>query len=349
MWRIALLAICGLGVGPAFADGPARPDADAAECGVTAAQYERPTVAYLCDALVAVQRYSLTVGTVDWPAIKANALAQVEAAQSLFDVHPIIRAMLKALGDNHSILLPAERVAQLRAPTAQIDHAAMAAGARVAYIDLRGFFGTHRESMHAYVRALWSDLAASEAEGACAYVIDLRRNRGGNMWPSLLGLQPLLGVGKIGAFRSRDDSTTVWRLEPDRATLDEVPVITVADPPEHLDAAATRPVAVLFGPETASSAEAIAIAFRQRPLTRSFGWHTYGATTANIGFLMKDGAVVNLAVSDLVDRAGVRYAPYVTPDEETTHERLVRRSGATKDVTRAAALYWLGQTPGCSQ
>ena len=88
-------------------------------------QYDRVIVAYLCDALVAVERYSLTIGTVDWPRIKATAIAEAEPAQSLDDRHPVIRSMLGSLGDNHSILLAPNRAAQLRGPTAQVDRVVM--------------------------------------------------------------------------------------------------------------------------------------------------------------------------------------------------------------------------------
>jgi C-terminal processing protease CtpA/Prc len=210
------------------------------------------------------------------------------------------------------------------------------------------FFGMHRESMHAYVRALWADVARAETSDACAYIVDLRRNRGGNMWPNLLALQPLLGVGNVGAFRSRDDSVAEWGLEAARATLAGTTVIAVTDPPASMEAAATRPVAVLLGAETASSGEAIAIAFRARPSTRSFGYHTYGATTANTPFTLKDSAAVNLAIADSVDRAGAGYAPFVAPDEETTYKRIVARPGGARDVTKLAALEWLREG-GCRQ
>ena len=54
-----------------------------------------------------------------------------------------------------------------------------------------------------------------------------------------------------------------------------------------------------------------------------------------------------IAVADLIDRTRQRYAPYVRPDEETTHERLVARPGGAKDVTRRAALEWLQEAGGC--
>jgi hypothetical protein len=53
-------------------------------------------------------------------------------------------------------------------------------------------------------------------------------------------------------------------------------------------------IAVLLSSATSSSGEAVAIAFRGNPNTRSFGQRTRGLTTANGRFTPSDGAIIIL-------------------------------------------------------
>jgi len=46
-------------------------------------------------------------------------------------------------------------------------------------------------------------LHAAMAEPSCGLMIDLRGNTGGNLWPMLFGVSPLLPQGKIGGFQKR--------------------------------------------------------------------------------------------------------------------------------------------------
>ena len=187
---------------------------------------------------------------------------------------------------------------------------------------------------------------AAESAGTCGYIVDLRRNPGGNMWPALLGLQPLLGDGVVGAFRTRDGTLSRWRLDAAHAGIEGTVVVESAQSPAA-SGAASKPVAVLLGTGTASAGEAIAIAFRDRAGTRSFGWHTAGLTTANAGFHLSDDATLYVAVAQMTDRRGNDYLPYVTPDEETVAALRVHKTGRYEDVTRKAAAVWLAGVAGC--
>ena len=111
---------------------------------------------------------------------------------------------------------------------------------------------------------------------------------------------------------------------------------------------ATRsaPVAVLYGPGTASSGEATAISFRGRDDTRSFGAPTFGVSTANRSFHMRDGALLVLTTSTMGDRTGKVYGGKLTPDEEVAGPATIVR-GEIDDVVRAA-MNWLTKHPACA-
>jgi C-terminal processing protease CtpA/Prc len=111
------------------------------------------------------------------------------------------------------------------------------------------------------------------------------------------------------------------------------------------------PVAVLTGQLTAGSGEAVAIAFRAGPDTRSFGAPASGVSTAvstaNAGFRLSDGAVLNLTVATMGDRTGRLYGAAVPPDEAVAGPP-VPVPGAGDPLVDAAAA-WLHAQPACAR
>ena len=116
-----------------------------------------------------------------------------------------------------------------------------------------------------------------------------------------------------------------------RSTLDEEPALRTPTP---------APVAVLVDSSTASSAEAITIAFHGRPDTRFFGTHTAGKSTAVQPFKLDDGAELYLTTAIDADRSGKSYPDGFTPDQ------IVSASGSSmpqenNDAVIQAAQTWL--------
>lgn len=98
-------------------------------------------------------------------------------------------------------------------------------------------------------------------------VLDLRTDTGGNMWPMIGGLAPLIGTGQVGSFVYPDGTIEPWTLIDGVASWDGM-VMAAYDTPIE---AGHPPVAVLIGPRTASSGEATAVAFHGRPTRASSG------------------------------------------------------------------------------
>jgi carboxyl-terminal processing protease len=66
-------------------------------------------------------------------------------------------------------------------------------------------------------------------------------------------------------------------------------------------------VAVLTDGRTASSGEAVAVAFRGRPGVLSYGAATYGFSTGNETVRLPDGALLRITSSRFADRTGLVY------------------------------------------
>lgn len=138
------------------------------------------------------------------------------------------------------------------------------------------------------------------------------------MWPMLAGLSPLLGETTVGYFLDAEDKRTAWRVSRGAAALGEATLVSLADP-AALNLA-DAPVAVLIGPRTASSGEAVALAFRGRANTKFFGDRTAQLSSANIVKVMPDGAIIAVTAAAFVDRAGRLYGVTegIGPDDDQT-------------------------------
>jgi C-terminal processing protease CtpA/Prc len=103
-------------------------------------------------------------------------------------------------------------------------------------------------------------------------------------------------------------------------------------------------VAVLTGPRTGSSGEAVTISFKGRARTRSFGSPTAGLSTANATYALPDGSMIVLTTAIEADRTGKTYGQKVDPDEVIAGPN---SSAAESDSTAAAAVRWLKQESRC--
>ncbi|WP_425283791.1 S41 family peptidase [Devosia soli] len=160
------------------------------------------------------------------------------------------------------------------------------------------------------------NLARSKPTG---WIIDLRQNFGGNMWPMLAGLYPLLGPGMVGAFIDREGRRQNWILSWGAASVgDQVRCAIKAEATAHQQSGR---IAVLTDRTTASSGEAIATAFRCWPRSRSFGDCTAGASTSNSSFQMPDGCILALTTGVFMDRGGGTYGGPLIPDERVDPQR----------------------------
>jgi carboxyl-terminal processing protease len=299
----------------------------------------------LVDSALAIARtHSLWRDTISWDAVAADMRRRLAGASGVRDAYPVVAALARRLGDHHSFFMaptmgmPRPAAAGGAAPVARAEpdvETRWLARERVGYLRVPAHGGGDPEASRAYVVRARTAIAAQRDSGACGWVVDLRTNGGGNMWPMLGALRPLLGEAPLGAFRSPTD-TMVWSARGIGAAVD--PYGPAFAPLPDLTAA---PVAVLTGPRAASSGEAVATAFRGRPATRTFGTPTAGLSTANRGFSLPGGGSLVMTVSVYVDRTGKEYGHEMLPDEQVAEV-------AGADAPLDAALAWLARQPGCA-
>ncbi|MCG4254186.1 S41 family peptidase [Acetobacter senegalensis] len=268
-------------------------------------------------ALSDIKENAVNASHIDWKTETPRLLALSHTAL-LADVYANLRALIKNLDDHHSLVIPPWKKSGFeqmwRAPPE-----AKTLSAGINTIGLTGFTPHSPQEMSAYRDALLSTIRSlAPAKG---WVLDLRKDQGGNMWPMLAGLKPFLGDAPLGYFVTISGE----KSRPWKETL----------PIDHQDMVqpdlSTIPVAVLIGPHTASSGEAVAIAFKGRPNTRFFGTPTTGLTSSNRTFRLPDGGIMPIATSFEADRTGVIYKHGVEPDDHIEDET----------ATIQAATLWL--------
>jgi carboxyl-terminal processing protease len=311
---------------------------------------------YLLAALKLVQSQSISRDKIDFVELKKKTFELAHGAKTAQDTYPAIRYVVSQLPDHHSCHLApvgqtessanhnASRKSkqnQRRGPANQeapSGHMIVQGGHKIGYISVPGVIGYELAPLEEYAFKLRESLATLENGDPKGWIIDLRGNKGGNNWPMLGGIGPLLGARVIGFFSAPQQKRSTWIYEDDKAygtgawfeaisaarggkvTIDGVP-----------------PVAVLIGRHTFSAGEIVAIAFKGRPNTRFFGENTGGATTAVHLFPLSDGALLGLAVANDEDRNGNLYPDSVHPDEyiESNVE------GQSDDPVVARAASWL--------
>lgn len=304
------------------------------------AEPEPAAKTYLDYALELIRLHHRKSAQAEWPKLSAEAQAEIAAAQLPKDTYPAIRNVLTKLNEPHSFLVEpsavpgapsgninAQKAPQAVPPMPMWEIEAKRFGVMtLPELNTLGEQGQKRGLE--YTSKVREGLLTMDKEEVCGWIIDLRQNGGGNMWPMLWGLDPLLGPSPFGAFLLADGRKEQWvrakgHLFP---TSENLP----ATPPNFALKHDKAPVAVLLGAKTASSGEMVAIAFVGRKDTRTFGHPTAGFTSANKVYPLSDGAFLVLTESSVSDRLGREYAGPIIPDEQVTD-----------DKAKSAAMKWL--------
>jgi hypothetical protein len=307
---VLTLVVCSCGGGsPTAPSTPAPPST-----GISAAAQ-----AYLDQLVNVMQANSINRQTIDWASFRQSVVAAAGSAQTIANLSPAISTALGLLGDHHSYFIRPDGsyILNPTSPGCSLDPAAPTptVPADIGYVKVGAISGSVEEKQR-YAIAMQDAIRAADSTALSGWIVDVRGNSGGSMWPMLAGIGPVLGEGTLGFFVDPNGKTVSWEYRAGMSLLDGQAVTTVPSPYTPLRPGAR--VAVLTDRRVASSGEATVIAFRGRPNTRSFGAATCGLSTANGGFTMSDGAQLVLANAVMADRTGNRYGVPVPPDEFIT-------------------------------
>ncbi len=293
---------------------------------------EVPPQKVLDQAIALVRAHGLHSAELDWTVVEPQIRAMASDAVVARDVYPAIRELLKRLNDHHSFLMePAHAANEASSVTLSTEPVVALHSGGIGYINVPGYTGFDPHAHDVFVTRMVDAIAGIAPEARCGWIVDLRQNTGGSMVPMLGGLRPLLGNTLGIGFR--DAHGKVQRPSVGQG-------LDASDP--HGPDLSQKAVAVLTGPKTASSGEVVAIAFRGRQATRSFGSATYGLSTGNVVYPLADGSLLVLTRSVDLDRNGKAYGGKIEPDQA-----VATLPDAGTDSVMDAATAWLTGLPSC--
>ena len=220
---------------------------------------------------------------------------EFQRAREAFEEDPtnaeLLDAAIDAAGGKHSKVFSTESEKEIEktAPVVNYDDGVLRATVPS--------IGRHDDGQ-AYADTLAQGLTAHPE--ACAAVVDLRGNGGGDMGPMYAGLSPLLPDGTALSFVSRMGTTDV--------TIDGNSVTGGGTPTTTTGGKLSVPVAVITDADTASSAEATLLAFRGLDNVRTFGEPTAGYASANVVLDYPDGRSLMLTTAKDKARTGEEFA-----------------------------------------
>jgi hypothetical protein len=306
---------------------------------------------YLTGVLDTMEKSALNRDSIDWKRVRTETFALAGNAQTTTDTYVAIAHAIGELKEHHSFLMLPDTLdkdrkqtiqAQMRVELSKTRGTATAgsgAPSPFASREMAGHLDRRDGRVFAHVvvplcagqyteweknkpyyeefakklHGIVADLLAQKPDG---WLVDLRGNGGGNVWPMLAGIGPVLGEGDLGSIQAPRGGSSTWFLHDGKISVREGDKETVQSRIPGLPISTTDLpwVAVLFDRGTKSSGEFVAISLAGRPRARSFGEHTAGLSTANRNVPLSDGAMLLLCTSVAADRTGRRYPDGLDPD-----------------------------------
>lgn len=295
---------------------------------------------YLHSFINIVKRNSLYRDSIDWDQVGQDVSDLSIGMEKVEDVHFIskyVLGKLKGAGDNHSFIQQKKLVkAYAAGNTSKSKTASGLLAGNIGYLSIPAFGSIDQKTMDDFANDIQKRIqdldSAHEVKG---WIVDLRRNGGGNMHPMIAGLGPVTGEGILGYFVYEASGTKryfPWSYKAKKNSRKHTLGVRIANPYRlrNIDG----PVAVLIGPRTASSGEMTAMSFIGRPGVRVFGQPSAGFTTSNDSYPLLDGSMLLLATSTTADRNKNELIPRILPDVLISMEEDI-------DNTVIAAVKWI--------
>lgn len=299
--------------------------------------------ALLEDALELMQKSPFSKLSVTWDELKAAARNQLINASNSTEAYSVINWCAEQAKLNHSFIMPKTKVSIYARDTAALKRTpalrklvgkiqAEITADGVGYLNIPYISTTDEATCRLLADSLQNLLRKLAKQGAINWIIDLRNNTGGNCWPMLAGMGPLIGEGICGYF-VKPERTTSIRYQQGKAWHGNTIMCAVSSPFTLMEEQ-KKNIVVLTGPRTSSAGEILALAFRGMNNVRFMGEATAGLTTGNAPYTMMDGSMLILSVCREADRKGVIAEGKLQPDDGIP-------PSTSEDAARIAAVLWL--------
>lgn len=296
----------------------------------SAAIAQKSNTIHILDRIIEqAENSSLYRENVDWSALKREMNTLAQNADSIPQLKPALDLMLRKLNDTHGRIFYNNQYlsyysGEKRHRRKNIDtdiYNEIQSGQvypfktsimndDIGYVRIVGLPMGDNEKMSSQIQNSICELIL---RGAKKWIIDLRYNGGGNMFPMIEGITNIVGDGIVGGTKGVTDlESSIWQIKDGDFYYDEQTVALENKCP----IAEIQKIAVLTSVYTASSGEALAVILKGRPKTRFFGNKTMGMITATNWQQIDSLTAMSISVSYYKDRNNRVYDKYVDVDEE---------------------------------
>lgn len=274
---------------------------------------------YLENVISILEEKSVRRHLIEWKVLKEICYEKARGAKTSGDTYKAIYHALSMLEDHHSVLLSPELVRYLdsgiRAQEAIEGIESRLLKQNIGYLSIPGFSSQCIKMQQQFALNIQQHIQALDQHNVQKWIVDLRNDTGGSIWPMVLGLRPLIGEGIFGYFTDGHKPAEAWYFK-ERAVYVNDDETCSLDAPSYQLHQSNLSIAVLVSENTASAGEATAIAFLGKDNVRLFGQKTAGMTTGNEEYVLSDGAMLAIATAYEADRKGRMYQDVIVPDEE---------------------------------
>jgi len=323
------------GIGEAWFD-----DFDIKDIKISSAPSSSSAKAYHKDFIKIVQQNSLYSSSLNWIKINEVTAKLSGGVQTLQDIKFLNKYVLQKLqeaGDYHSFVQDKANAEKSEKDAINPERAeGKVLANHIGYIYVPGIFSQNAEVNKKFASEIQDHIKMLDLSNDIqGWVIDLRDNNGGNLYPMIAGVGPLLGSGTLGYFPKNDgimNKKNGWSYEKGQAILGNESVMSIK--PFYELKQPSKKIAILINANTGSSGEMLAISFIGNNHARLFGQNSAGYTTGNINFPLSDGDILYLASTRTADRKKKIYTGQIIPDEIVPYS-------TDKELAIKAATDWI--------
>jgi C-terminal processing protease CtpA/Prc len=276
---------------------------------------------------------SLYRKNIDWNTLKKEMYDLAKNADSMPQLKPALDLMLKELNDSHGRVFynntylsyysgeKKEHRNQMNSDvyndiqSGQVyEFKSMILQDGIGYVRIVGLPMGDNEKMTSEIQ---DAVCKVIDKGANKWIIDLRFNGGGNMFPMVEGITNIIGNAVVGGTEGvTENESSIWEIKNGDFYYDDQTVAFA----NKCTIEETQKVAVLTSVYTASSGEALAVILKNRPKTRFFGNKTMGMITATDWKQIDSLTAMSISVGYYRDRENNLYDQYVDVDENIEFE-----------------------------
>lgn len=273
-----------------------------------------------------IEKYSIFSDSLNFENIEKDFEQYIDTLDTYDKVGHYYTKQLRKVGDKHSFYTTRRKMEDFsQKQKDSIGFSYRLLDENTGYLNIPGFLSTDNNVVNNFANQIHNAIRELDKRGKInGWIVDLRNDNGGNMWPMVHGLSPLIGNDAPGYFKMAGQNNLYeWIISSPSNK------VAIKDPYQLKNPKAK--IAVLYGKRTASSGEMTAICFIGKPNTKSFGEATAGYTTGNQVFFLSDGNIFVLASSYVLDRNKKIYTSSILPDiliEKTNDDSVLEQAKA---------------------